>query len=714
MVTRGLAFVLIILSGFQAFGQTEYTNPKINQAINGNLLYLEDKANSLSLIQVEKSQDFKKVRSGVHNFGITNSAIWFKITVKNLTEFENLILQVNQPIIDEIELYSRLPGTRKYKVVRMGEHNPFWLRKYQTPEYLFDILVPTDSTLHFYLKVRCSENMQVPIFIGTRISTLNKSVMSNLASGIYFGIMIAMILYNLFIYATLKDKTYILYSIYIVFILFTQTSVQGYTFQLIWPEIPWLAVHSPFLLPTLVGIVGLEFFKQFLKLKERMLASFKFSFVFWLPYSVSLALGFTGNFQWSFRIMEITASGVSVFMLLVAFLIYRKGFSEARFFLLGWFVFLIGIFIYVMKDFEILPYNNFTRYTMHFGSAVEVILLSFALADRINILKREKEQSQAEALSISQQNQKLVKEQNIMLEQKVHERTNELEMANEELTATLNQLKDAQTQLVDSEKMASLGQLTAGIAHEINNPINFVLANIKPLRMDVYELLELINKYEHLRTEGDKQVQFQQIDAYKKKIDLDYMIKEIEKILGGIDDGARRTAEIVSGLKNFSRLDENDVKSANINDGIESTLILLRSSIPKEIEVIRNLGEIPIIECYPGKLNQVFMNVFSNALYALNKKVGGKKQLIITTFEKGDHIYVIVEDTGVGMSKEVREKIFEPFFTTKDVGEGTGLGMSIVFKIIEGHHARIEVLSEEGVGTKLTIILNKKMRFPRQ
>lgn len=704
---------LLLLSGIQISGQTEYTDPTSNKAINGNLLYLEDKENTLTLLQVEKSQSFQQVRSGVHNFGITHSAIWFKISICNRTDFENLILQVNQPIIDQIDLYSRHPQTRKYSVVSMGEHNPFWLRKYQTPEYMFDILVPKDSTMHFYLKVLCRENMQVPIFVGTRISILNKSVMSNLASGIYFGIMICMILYNLFIYATLKDRTYLMYSLYIVFILFTQTSVQGYTFQLIWPEIPWLAIHSPFLLPSLVGIIGLEFFKQFLKIKERLPFSYNLSFLFLVPYTISLILGFTDNSHLSFRIMEITASGVSMFMLVIAYMIYRKGYSEARFFLLGWFVFLVGIFIYVLKDFEILPYNNFTRYTMHFGSAVEVILLSFALADRINILKREKEQSQAEALSISQQNQKLIKEQNVVLEQKVHERTNELEMANEELTATLNQLKDAQTQLVDSEKMASLGQLTAGIAHEINNPINFVLANIKPLRMDVTELLELINKYEHLRNEEDKTKQFELIDAYKKKIDLNYMVKEIEKILGGIDDGARRTAEIVSGLKNFSRLDENDVKSANINDGIESTLILLRSAIPKEIEVILNLGEIPLIECYPGKLNQVFMNVFSNALYALNKKAEGKKQLIITTYEQGDLVYVLVEDTGVGMSKEVKEKIFEPFFTTKDVGEGTGLGMSIVFKIIEGHHARIEVESHPGSGTKLTIILNKKMRFPR-
>lgn len=710
---RSKILLYLLVAAFPLFAQTEYSNPLQNQPINKDLYFLEDKSDTMSFAEVIRSANFEANNNGVHNFGITNSAIWFRIPILNRTDFENLILQVNQPIIDRIELVTRDFKTGKYLYKTFGEDRPFWLRRYQIPEYLFNITIPKDSTGVLYLKVKSSENLQVPITIGTQISAVNKVAMSNLASGIYFGIMIVMILYNLFIYSTLKDQSYILYSIYIVFILFTQTSVQGYTFQLIWPNWPWMAIHSPFLLPTLVGIVGLEFFRNFLKLRERMPLANKLVWVFLIPYSISLVLGFTGQFQWSFRIMEITASGVSTFMLVVAFLVYRKGYSEARFFLLGWSIFLLGITIYVLKDFEVLPYNNFTRYTMHFGSAVEVILLSFALADRINILKREKEESQAEALAISQQNQKLVKEQNIVLEQKVHERTNELEMTNEELTATLNQLKDAQTQLVDSEKMASLGQLTAGIAHEINNPINFVIANIKPLRMDVAELLELINKYELLRNGEDNTQTFKSIDAFRKKIDLDYMKKEIEKILVGIDEGARRTAEIVKGLKNFSRLDENDVKEANINDGIESTLILLRSSIPKEIEVIKNLGDIPMIECYPGKLNQIFMNIFSNSIYALQKKESGPRQLIITTTEKTDHIYIVVQDTGIGMSKAVKEKMFEPFFTTKDVGEGTGLGMSIVFKIIESHHAHLHVESEPGKGTTITIMLNKKMVFPK-
>lgn len=288
-------------------------------------------------------------------------------------------------------------------------------------------------------------------------------------------------------------------------------------------------------------------------------------------------------------------------------------------------MFLFGVTIYSMTNVGVLPINDFTFYTMPFGAAAEVVLLSLALADRINVLKREKEQSQAEALRVSQQNQKLITEQNIVLEQKVHERTLELEETNEELNVTLTYLKDTQTQLVNAEKMASLGQLTAGIAHEINNPINFVSANLKPLKMDISEVFEVVDKYGDITSEAELMEKLREIDVFKKKIDLDYLKTEIGTLLNGIEDGARRTAEIVSGLKNFSRLDESDIKEANVNEGIESTLVLLRSSIQKNIEVITRLGNIPIIECFPGKLNQVFMNVLSNSLYAMNKKVGAEK-----------------------------------------------------------------------------------------
>lgn len=703
-------FLFCCLFNSNFFGQVVYSDPQHNFDIESGVYFFEDINNSGTINEMAVQQGFIPITKRVNNFGITSSAIWFKLPIKNLTNFENLILLVNQPIIDEIEFYFFDYNKKKYESVRLGEYKKFSEREYQTPEYLFDLPIPKDSVRTFYLKVRSKENLQVPMSIGTRISTLNKSVKYNLASGIYFGIMIVMILYNLFIYSILRDRSYIIYSIYIMLILLTQTSLQGYTFQLIWPNSPFLATYSPFIFPALVGVLGLEFFKQFLRIKERSKLAFRISLVFLFPYALSVLLGFIGFFGLSFMLMEMTAGFVSIFMLIVAFVIYRQGVSEARFFLLGWSVFLLGICIYVLKDFEVLPYNGFTRYTMHFGSAVEVILLSFALADRINILKKESEGAHAEALKISGENQKLISDQNIFLEQKVHARTIELEETNEELNVTLSYLKDTQAQLVDAEKMASLGQLTAGIAHEINNPINFVSANLKPLRLDISEVLEVIKRYETLVAGDDLTRKMEEIEAFKKRIDLEYLKEEINGLLKGIEDGAKRTSEIVSGLKNFSRLDESEIKEANINDGIESTLILIRSSVPKNADIITDLGRIPYIECYPGKLNQVFMNIISNAIYAVKqRKKEEHHKIIITTCEMNDQIHISFQDTGIGMTKDIKEKIFEPFFTTKDVGEGTGLGMSIVYKIIESHNARIEVESEPNVGTNITVILNKRL-----
>ncbi len=702
-----VAFIVNHLSS-----QIIYSDETQNLNITENIYYFEDKTNSLTIDQIANNSNFILITKKIPNFGITSSAIWLKISIQNNSNIKDLLLQIKQPIIDEVEFYDFDKINKVFNVVKSGEVLSFGMRKYFTPEYLFDLSIEENQIKTIYLKFRCKENMQIPMAIGSPLSIFNDSVLSNLSAGIYMGIMLVMILYNLFIYRIFRDKSYVLYCLYIILTMLTQTSLQGYTFQILWPNSSFMAIYSPFLFPSFVSIFGLEFFKHFLRLKERLAQAYKISFIFFVPYFFSIALSFIGLYGISFMLMEITSTFVSIFMLVVAFKIYNRGFSEARFFLFGWSIFLIGICVYVLKDFEILPYNTFTRYTMHFGTAAEVILLSFALADRINILKKEKEESQATALLAMQQNEKLIIEQNIILEQKVHERTIKLEATNEELNVTLSDLKDTQAQLVNAEKMASLGQLTAGIAHEINNPINFVSANVKPLKMDIEDVLSLVKKYETLTPDKITKDDFEEIEKFRKEIDIDYLKKEMEFLLLGIEDGAKRTAEIVSGLKNFSRLDEGDVKEVNINDGIKSTLILLNSAVPPNTKIITRLSEIPIIECLPGKLNQVFMNLFSNALYAIKQKNSAdENSLTISTYISEENVIVEIIDTGIGMTPEVRAKIFDPFFTTKDVGEGTGLGMSIVFNIIESHGAKILVESEYGVGTKILLILNKKINF---
>jgi hypothetical protein len=196
------------------------------------------------------------------------------------------------------------------------------------------------------------------------------------------------------------------------------------------------------------------------------------------------------------------------------------------------------------------------------------------------------------------------------------------------------------------------------------------------------------------------------LEEYKEDQELDYLQTEITHLLNGIYNGASRTAEIVKGLRIFSRLDEDDLKRANLNEGIESSMIILNNQLGK-ITVVRQYGEIPLVECYPGKLNQVFLNILSNGIYAVHKKFGEQNggEITITTSADNDNVHISMKDNGIGIDEETIKKIFDPFFTTKDVGEGTGLGMSIAYNTIKKHNGSIKVNSTPGNGAEFIITL---------
>jgi two-component system NtrC family sensor kinase len=409
--------------------------------------------------------------------------------------------------------------------------------------------------------------------------------------------------------------------------------------------------------------------------------------------------------------MQITTSLETAVLFVASLYVLKKNYLPARYFFIAWFILLIGALIFLLKDYGILPYNLFTSNSFRLASIVEMALLSFALASRINILKKEKEMSQAKELATSLENERLIREQNVVLEQKVEERTSELMEANESLQATLTHLKETQSQLVEAEKMASLGQLTAGVAHEINNPINFVTSNVAPLKRDINMIWDTLEEVEHLAFDQDLSLSEKKsrIQAYKEEIDIEYLKTEVDFLLKGMSDGANRTAEIVKSLRIFSRVDEDTLKFADINEGLESTMVILNSLIQQGIEVKKNYGDLPLIECYAGKLNQVFLNVLTNAIYAINKKFvnkpGGVLKLNTGIEEDQSFIFISIEDNGIGIPANIREKIFEPFFTTKDVGEGTGLGMSIAYNTIAKHNGKIVVDSVIGEGTMFKLII---------
>jgi len=411
----------------------------------------------------------------------------------------------------------------------------------------------------------------------------------------------------------------------------------------------------------------------------------------------------------AYSIINSVALFGSFLAIVVGVKFVNSGFRPARFFLIAWSIFLASVIFYSLANFNLMEFNPLTRRSMLIGSTLEIILLSVALADRITVLRKEKEASQERALTMSRENERIIREQNVELERRVDARTMELQEANEELQVAMQNLKDTQTQLVDAEKMASLGQLTAGIAHEINNPINFITSNIKPLRMDLDEVYQIVDGFKEL-DESQAGQDVKQALARLQEFDYDFLKDEINELVNGISDGAQRTSEIVRGLRTFSRLDEDVVKPANINEGLDSTLVLLRNKTKDHVSIVRDYGkDVPEIDCFPGKLNQAFMNILNNGIYAVLHKEhpeGEQPTLTLKTRVKSaNEITVHLIDNGIGMDDDTKRKIFDPFFTTKEVGEGTGLGMSIVFKVVDKHGGTLEVESEPGLGTEFILTL---------
>ncbi|MEP0868203.1 ATP-binding protein [Trichocoleus desertorum AS-A10] len=311
--------------------------------------------------------------------------------------------------------------------------------------------------------------------------------------------------------------------------------------------------------------------------------------------------------------------------------------------------------------------------------------------------------------------QKQLVKRNAELEKKIDRRTQELETQNQRLNEALTALQKMNLHLAQTEKMSMLGQMVSGISHEINNPINFIHGNLPYMEEHVGDLLALLETYRDRYPQETVQV-----EAASPNIELDFIVEDLPRIMNSMRLGTERIREIVLNLRNFYRLDEAEMKPADLEAGIESTLVLLQNRYKQKIEIVRQFGKIPLVECHINQLNQVFMNLLSNSIDALlegelspdstQSQLSSSlelKQIVIKTDTVGaNRVGIWISDNGPGITVDVQEHLFEPFFTTKPRGVGTGLGLSISHQIItEAHQGRIYCCSTPGEGTTFAIEL---------
>ena len=324
-------------------------------------------------------------------------------------------------------------------------------------------------------------------------------------------------------------------------------------------------------------------------------------------------------------------------------------------------------------------------------------------ADEVELL-----QSVADNLSIAIDQAELYKQSRVTAEI--------AQMQAQQLENALQELQRTQAQMIQSEKMSSLGQLVAGVAHEINNPVNFIYGNLNHANEYTQDVLNLLKLYQKHYPDPDAE-----IPAEAEAIDLEFIMEDLPKLLSSMKVGADRIQKIVWSLRTFSRMDEAAFKAVNLHEGLDSTLMILQNRLKARperpaIEIVKEYGQLPLVECYAGQLNQVFMNILSNAIDAMEEAIGEQgaallshsavlpPQICIRTEVQNGRAVIHITDTGPGMPEAVRQRIFDPFFTTKPVGKGTGMGMSISYQIVtEKHGGTLQCISAPGKGTKFVI-----------
>jgi signal transduction histidine kinase len=671
--------------------------------IGKDVEYYVDKTSQMGIEDIAK-MNFTAGTTDILNLGNVHEEVWLRFSVTSPTE-KDIYLEINAPLLNEIEVFEVGDGMVS-SIFKGGASIPHSQRPILLENWILNLSVGPAVTKTYYIKGNSIYAFQVPLVLSAKDRFIEEVSYHYLFWGLYIGIMILAFVYNLFIYFSVRERSYLYYLLSILFSSTFYLGFTGFGFWLFWSNAAYL---NP-LVPVLVACsntAAILFAWNFLKI-DKASKSLYFTGVGLIGLMLlSVTLNIVRFYEIAFPLSQMLSLIVCVYLVILGVNSYRKGVLNAKYFLLAWTQFLILVILYIFTLNNVLPSNFFTTHSAYFGHMMEVALLSFALADRINRLKKENETKQLEIIHSLKTNEALQQNLNRELEIKVKERTSALE-------ETLSHLKDTQTQLIHSEKMASLGELTSSIAHEIQNPLNFV-NNFSEVSIELVD--ELRTELSHIKSQVTDN---HPIDLSKME-EADSLLEDLQENQQKINHHGKRADSIVKSMLMHSRNGSGQKEITDINSLCEECLRLsyhgYRSKDKSfdagyETNFDPNLPKANVVS---QDISRVVLNILNNAFYAVNARKAElkddiqyadyKAKISINTYLKDNKIIVEISDNGTGIPQSIRDKIFQPFFTTKPTGQGTGLGLSLSYDIIKSNGGDIQVQSKEGEGTSFVINL---------
>jgi signal transduction histidine kinase len=725
-----------------------------------NLRYFFDNTNSLNVSDLlgnnELTWSDNKNKDSL-SLGFNTNNLWINFDVINICcETENWYLELGYPPIDYIHFY-QITEDGKIIEVQDGDLTLTPKNAIRSKFFNFKIKVPYNGKVKIFLKIRSDSSLAIPLNLYSAEGFAEKILLEEYFFGIFSGIMLIMALYNLFLYFSIKENSYLYYIMYIISFLLQSLSLRGYI-RLFFPEWVYLNNIAPILFTELSLFFGLNFTSSFLLTKQYLPRIHKLLLFYMIVPFIGICLVIFTTYTIAIKFATATSFLCSFLLLISGYASFKNNFRPARFFILGWGMISIGMILYALRMAGILPHNLFTNSSYQIFSILEILLLSLALGDKINIFKKEFSSN---------------------LEIKVTERTRELsamiEIVNEqkkEVELTLEELKNTQAQLLESEKKASLGQLVSVVAHEINNPIgaiqasseiaeisfNSILSDFIPFirsldsnqlkhfndllrfsldsitysstrternikKMIKIELEEYksndtntINKINELLSELKLIGKFNTYIKYFSEKELLTVLENIRlfvtefRSLKYIDLSVQKTSKVIFVLRKYLSTDIiGEKKIISINEQIDKVLELYDNYINDNIKIEKSFADDTTLNCIADDLIQVWRNLILNSIQSMQST---DKNLIIITKRISENekeiIQITITDSGIGIEENNFSNIFKPFYTTKPIGEGIGLGLYTCKTIIEEHGGSIEFQSEKNNTTfmiKLPIIM---------